>query len=89
MRAFSIDDLKRGARSIEDAARREPVSILDADEEFVLMTRRAYDALTEATAVVAATPERLAYRVDELPDDLRDELLAGLERVADAPYRTD
>lgn len=96
MRAFSITDLKDRTQSIESAARREPVAIYDQGEEFVLMTREAYEALRAresfddaGPAFVQATPERRAYRVQDLPDDLAEELLQGLERVADRPYRVD
>ncbi|MBT9290555.1 hypothetical protein [Prosthecodimorpha staleyi] len=96
MQAFSIDDLKQRPRSIEDAARREPVTIRDAGEEFVLMTRRAFDALQGAIPktdilpkAIQAGPYRRAHAVDDLPEDLADELLEGLAQAAKTPYRID
>lgn len=96
MQAFSIDDLKQRPRSIEDAARREPVTIRDDGEEFVLMTRRDFDAL-QGTApksdilprAIQAGPHRRAHTVDELPEDLAGELLEGLAQAAKTPYRID
>ena len=96
MRAFSIDDLRLRTGIIEDAARQEPVAINDEGEEFVLMTRKTFERLSEALPVgmdavghIPASPYRKAFRIDELPDDLFEELMSGLERAAKAPYEVD
>jgi len=72
MKVFSTADLNKQVGAVTDAALREPVFITHHKRpRFVLMTIDAYERM-------AAKSEdgRRAYATSELPDDIREGLLA-------------
>jgi PHD/YefM family antitoxin component YafN of YafNO toxin-antitoxin module len=80
MRSFSTADLNKHIGAITDAALKEPVYITHHKRpRFVLMNVDDFEALT-----ARPKDQRRALALDELPDELRDGLLA----LADS-YETD
>ncbi len=71
---FPASDLARHPADVLDAASRRPVAITKHKKpRFMLMSVEHYERLLKA-----GNPQH-AYKTSELPPDLRDELLAGID----------
>lgn len=73
MRSFSFSDLNRQSGDVLDAALVEPVTLTKRGKpKIVMMSMAEFERL--------AYPR--VYPIDDMPDDIREELLAGLEAAA-------
>lgn len=84
MKSFSPKELRENIRSIEDAARQEPVAIGgEGEEHFVLMSMAEYRRLKSR--------DRRSYAVEDVPDEIVEQLAhtevdtrhADLDRLMD------
>lgn len=77
MAQFSLTDLSNRPGEVVEAAIRGPVDITrHGKRKFVLLSADRYDELT-------ARDVRRAYHVDDMPADVAEMVLAGLEREDD------
>lgn len=71
---FPAADLARKTGDILDAASRAPVAITKHRKpRFVIMSVERYEALTGAA-------DQQAHTIHDMPDELRDTIIAALER---------
>lgn len=83
MASFSLTDLGNRSGEVVEAAFRGPVDITKRGKrKFVLLTAEQFDRLTESTA-------QRAQRIEDLAGAERDEILAGLDAVAQDGGRDD
>lgn len=76
MKTFTLSELNRKAGDITDAALVEPVALTKhGKEKLVMMNAEFYQKLLRQTEVVKA------YRVDEAPQDMHDDLMRGLDDI--------
>jgi len=76
MTTFTLTDLGNRSGEVVEAAYRGPVTITKRGKRrFVLLTVEQFDHLASSTA-------QRAYRVEDLTGRDRDEILAGLDAVA-------
>ena len=76
MASFSLTDLGNRSGEVVEAAFQGPVDITKRGKrKFVLLTADQFDRLTAATA-------QRAYRAKDLAGAERDEILAGLDAIA-------
>ena len=80
MRAFSTVELLRDLKTVTHAATRAPVTITQHRKpRFVMMAIEDYEKLQQG-----GNPDpRRAYRTSETPPELKELLLAELDRIAD------
>lgn len=70
MRSFTLSDLRQQTGEVVDAARAAPVVLTEGGQEKVVMVSvEEWERLTYPRA----------YTMENLPDDLREELVAGLD----------
>ena len=70
---FSVGDLMRRTGDVLEDAGRAPVTITKRSKpKYILMSVERYDQ------IMNHSPQR-AYRIEELPDDLRSTLINALE----------
>lgn len=75
MTSFSLTDLGNRSGEVVEAAFRGPVEITKRGKrKFVLLTVEQYDRL-------ASRSTQRAYRVEDLSDADREEILAGLDGI--------
>lgn len=83
MASFSLTDLGNRSGEVVEAAFRGPVDITKRGKrKFVLLTAEQFDRLTASTA-------QRAHRAEDLTGSERDEVLAGLDAVAQDGARDD
>ncbi|AMB44351.1 type II toxin-antitoxin system Phd/YefM family antitoxin [Methylobacterium sp. J-043] len=83
MASFTLTDLGNKSGEVVEAAFRGPVDITKRGKrKFVLMTAEQFDRLT-------GTGSQRAYRAEDLTAPERDEILAGLDAVAQDEGRDD
>jgi antitoxin Phd len=76
MKQFSLTDLSNKSGEIVEAAHEGPVSITTQGRpKLVILTAEDYERLT------AMADPRRAYSVENIPDPLRDMLVAGLDEI--------
>ena len=77
MKSFTLTDLNNRPGNVIDAASRAPISLTKHGRpRFVVMSVDDYEA-----HIARSNPQR-AYRLDEMPDELRDLFGPELERLA-------
>jgi PHD/YefM family antitoxin component YafN of YafNO toxin-antitoxin module len=78
MKAFTTADLNKQIGAVTDAALKEPVFITHHRRpRFVLMTVDSFEALS-----APKTDTRTVFTLEDMPDDLRDGLLALADQYA-------
>lgn len=83
MTSFSLTELGNRSGEVVEAAFQGPVDITKRGKrKFVLLTAEQFDRLT------ASTTQR-AYRAEDLGGAERDEILAGLDAIAQDSGRDD
>lgn len=83
MASFTLTDLGNKSGEVIEAAFKGPVDITKhGKRKFVLMTAEQFDSIRSAS-------RQRAYRVEDLSDEQRDELLAGLDAIAAEDDRSD
>jgi len=77
-REFRASDLTRKSGEILHAATIAPITLTNHGKpRHVILSVEEYERLKSARTA------RLAYKVEELPDDLHDELLSGIDDQLD------
>jgi prevent-host-death family protein len=77
MKSFSTAELARKTGDVTHAASQAPISITQHNKpRFVMMSVEMFEKMN---------PQR-AYGVDEIPDEILDWLLPGLEKIASGDF---
>ncbi|MDO9415614.1 type II toxin-antitoxin system prevent-host-death family antitoxin [Pararhizobium sp.] len=73
MKQFTFSDMNRVSGEILDAALIEPVALTKrGKEKLVILSAAQYRQL-------AGRPYAVAYRLEDAPDDVHDELMSGID----------
>jgi prevent-host-death family protein len=83
VKAFTTADLNKQIGAVTEAALKEPVFITHHRRpRFVLMTVDSFESLS-----AQKTDTRTAFTLEDMPDDLREGLLALADQYADDDER--
>jgi antitoxin Phd len=77
MSTFTLTELSNKSGEILEAAYKGPVELTrHGKRKYVLLTAEEFDRMQK-------TGTQRAYRTDDLPPDLRDSLLGGLDEIVE------
>jgi len=81
MKQFTFSDMNRASGEILEAALIEPVALTKrGKQKLVILTADAYERLKGET-------HSKAYRLEDAPDEIHDELMTGIDAILDEAGR--